>query len=52
MSGLVQEVNWSTLTQALSEDQVLVPGTEAYSEASRFHSPIPHTTTNKTSLRW
>ncbi|RBR14457.1 uncharacterized protein FIESC28_07693 [Fusarium coffeatum] len=33
MSGLSQEVNWSTLTQALSEDQVLVPGTEAYSKA-------------------
>ncbi|KAI1070498.1 hypothetical protein LB507_006718 [Fusarium sp. FIESC RH6] len=33
MSGLIQEVNWSTLTQALSEDQILVPGTEAYSKA-------------------
>ncbi|KAJ4126966.1 hypothetical protein NW768_008587 [Fusarium equiseti] len=29
-----KEINWSALTEALSEDQVLIPGTEAYSRAT------------------
>jgi hypothetical protein len=33
MPGLVNEPNWNTLTELLSEDQVLLPGTEAYSKA-------------------
>ncbi|CAG7555203.1 unnamed protein product [Fusarium equiseti] len=44
MTG-VQEINWSTLTQALSEDQVLVPGTEAYTKAT-FIGNLAYRNTN------
>lgn len=38
MPGLVSEPDWSGLTDLLPQDQVLLPGTEAYSKAGRFFS--------------
>ncbi|RGP80673.1 FAD-binding domain-containing [Fusarium longipes] len=34
MPGLVEKTNWNALVELLSQDQVLLPGTEAYAKAT------------------